>query len=129
VNRRQVSQAVVIGGLAVILSGGRALAHARLASASPSPGAVLHGVTDMIDAVFSRPLDSRNSVIVVRNENGRRVDRGDVHCAPDHPKQLRVGLNQLVIGTYHVHWHAVTADGHTADGSYEFRVAAAGAGS
>ena len=38
------------------------------------------------------------------------------------PRCARVGLKPLAAGTYRVHWHVLSVDTHTTQGSFTFRV-------
>lgn len=71
---------------------------------------------------FTEALEPRFSTIVVTDTQQQRVDKGDVHPAPDNPKRLIVGLKSLAPGKYKVIWHAVSVDTHSTDGTWVFTV-------
>jgi methionine-rich copper-binding protein CopC len=100
-----------------------ALAHAQLRSAAPPVGSTVHAAPGDVEIVFSEGVEPRFSAIVVQDETGKRVDKGDVHTLPGDDKRLAVGLGPLPPGTYKVIWHATAVDTHKTEGSFTFTVA------
>jgi methionine-rich copper-binding protein CopC len=102
---------------------GTALAHADLASADPAAGASVKTAPTTISITFTEEVEPKFSSIEVLDANGKRVDDGAAHTAPDNEKLLSVGLKPLAPGTYKVIWHATAADdSHKTKGSYAFTV-------
>ena len=68
----------------------------------------------------SRKTWSRHSArLDVRDAEGARVDQGKAQVSET---VMRVGLKPLLLGTYKVHWRAVSADTHAIEGSFSFQV-------
>jgi methionine-rich copper-binding protein CopC len=112
--------------LVVVLSlagGGAALAHADLASADPAADATVKTAPTAISITFTEEVEPKFSSIQVLDAEGKRVDDGKAHTAPDNEKLLSVGLKPLAPGTYMVIWHATAADdSHKTKGNYAFTV-------
>lgn len=102
---------------------GAALAHADLASADPAVGATVKTAPTEVSIVFDEEVEPKFSSIQVLDANGKRVDEGTAHTAPDDKKLLSIGLKPLASGTYKVIWDVMSADdSHRTKGSYEFTV-------
>jgi methionine-rich copper-binding protein CopC len=101
--------------LLAMLSAAAAHAHAFLDHASPLVGGTVAAapreVTLWFEPVFSR--------VEVSDSNGARVDQGKAQVSGS---IMRVGLKPLAAGTYRVHWHVLSVDTHTTQGSFTFRV-------
>ncbi len=111
--------------LAIVLAlGGAATAsaHADLISADPAPGSTVTGSPSAIRLSFSQPLLSASHV---------ELSTGQFQAVPAVTTQvagseLRAILAQpLAPATYTVQWTAVSDDGHSTQGSYQFAVAPA----
>jgi copper resistance protein C len=97
-----------------------ALAHAHLKAASPAADAVVTSTPSEVTLDFSEEVEPKFSSIEVDDAKGARVDKGDVHVAPDNAKHLAVGLKPLEPGTYKVIWRVLSTDTHKSNGSYSF---------
>ena len=99
-----------------------AFAHAYPVQETPKSGAVLAVAVKVVSIAFTEDVNTHFSGIVVINKNGQRVDNGNVLRNANNPKVLRVGIKHdgLPAGVYKVIWHALSADGHRTQGSYEF---------
>jgi methionine-rich copper-binding protein CopC len=64
-------------------------------------------------------LEPSFSTVAVTGPNGARVDAGKAQISGN---TMRVGLKATGAGTYHVHWHALSVDTHTTQGSFTFHV-------
>lgn len=110
-------------GIAVLLAtSSPALAHALLQTASPPVGSEVSSAPSIITLDFSEAVEPRLSTVTVSAADGSRVDKRDLHTAPDDPKRLVLGLTRLANGTCTVVWHAVSVDKHSTEGSYHFTV-------
>lgn len=98
-------------------------AHAVLEHASPPVGGTVRVAPRQVRLVFSEPLDPASSAVRVLDESGARVDRDPVRVEPRDARVVRVPLAPLRPGAYRVRWRAVSADGHTTEGEFTFRVA------
>ncbi len=109
--------------LAVLLASRPALAHARLKSASPPPGAELDRAPALISITFSEALEPRFSGIAVTDAVGISHTAGPAVAGAE-PQTLQVPLIPLPPGTYLVAWRATSTDTHHTEGSYRFTVRA-----
>ena len=80
-----------------------------------------HGTTAPRRAfpVFTQKLEPAFSTVEVRDANGTRVDQGKARSAPT---RCVSGSSRLPPGTYKVHWHALSVDTHTTEGTFTFQV-------
>jgi methionine-rich copper-binding protein CopC len=99
-----------------------ALAHAHLKAASPAADAVVTSAPSEVALDFSEDVEPKFSSIEVDDAKGARVDKGDVHVAPDNAKHLAVWLKPLEPGTYKVIWRVLSTDTHKSNGSYSFKL-------
>jgi len=99
-----------------------AFAHASLVSAAPAPGETVPPALAEIRLTFDEPLTVGSTFVVYAG--GFQVVSG---IAPQVEGQtLRASLAApLASGTYAVQWKAVTEDGHSVEGSYQFGVSEA----
>jgi methionine-rich copper-binding protein CopC len=98
-------------------------AHALLKAATPPVGSTVKAAPLEVAIVFSEAVEPKFSSIEVRNAVGARVDKNDVHTAPDNGKRLIVGLQTVPPGTYKVIWHVTSVDTHKTQGNFKFTVA------
>lgn len=100
-----------------------AYAQVELVDASPAPEAVLLAPPESITLTFSHPLSDQGSSIVVTDEDGEPVDKGDTHVLLDDRHILLVSLPVLIEGTYTVTYAAAgLGDSVVTMGSYQFIV-------
>lgn len=102
-------------GLATIA----ARAHAFLDHASPLVGSTVSTAPHEVSLSFTQNLEPSFSTVQVTGPNGARVDTGKAQVGGN---SMRIGLKAAGSGTYHVHWHALSVDTHTTQGSFTFRV-------
>ncbi len=62
------------------------------------------------------------SKVKVKNQNGQRVDNGEVAHINNNAKTLQVGLKTLPPGKYDVTWNVVAGDGHRIKGGMSFSI-------
>ena len=97
-----------------------AQAHAFLDHASP-----------LVGSTVARAPHEVVAVVHAKSGAGFQHGRGDrrqaapasIRARPQvSGNTMRVGLKALGPGTYHVHWHALSVDTHTTEGSFTFQV-------
>ena len=96
-----------------------AQAHAFLDHASPLVGSTVASAPREVSLTFTQNLESAFSSVQVTDANGARVDQGKAQISGN---TMRVGLKASGPGAYHVHWHALSVDTHTTQGSFTFHV-------
>ena len=97
-----------------------AAVHAHLVSSSPADGDALEQSPREIRLVFSEPVESALSRVVLVSAAADRVvpvrsDSTDVRV-------LVGSLAPLAVAEYRVDWRTVSADGHPVEGSFRFTV-------
>lgn len=112
----------ILASMMSILLTEAALAHAFPAQEIPKSGAVLAVPPEIVSITFTENIDAHFSGIIVTNQNGQRVDDGDILRDANNQKILSVGMKKgdLPAGVYKVTWHALSSDGHRTQGSYKF---------
>lgn len=114
--------AIAMAFAASLFTAARAHAHAFLDHAVPAVGSTVPTAPADIALWFTEHIEPAFSTATVTNAAGERVDRGDAHVAADNPAELQLGLKPLPPGTYTVHWHVVSVDTHTTEGTFSFDV-------
>ncbi len=102
-----------------VFSGTAAHAHAFLDHASPLVGGTVAAAPREVSLWFTQSLEPAFSRVEVTDANGSRVDQGKAQVSGS---TMRVGLKPLGAGTYRVHWHVLSVDTHTSQGSFTFHV-------
>ena len=97
-------------------------AHAHLETSTPAANAKLAEAPAEITLDFSEAIEPKFSAIEVDDAKGARVDKGDVHTAPDNAKRLIVSINAPGPGVCKVTWHVLSVDTHKTQGSFSFSV-------
>jgi copper resistance protein C len=111
---------VIIASLLLIMLGATgAEAHAHLDHSSPAVGSTVPSAPQEITLWFTQNLEAVFSTVEVLDGNGGRVDDGKPSISGN---TMRVALKPLPPGTYRVHWHALSVDTHTTDGTFTFQV-------
>jgi methionine-rich copper-binding protein CopC len=93
--------------------------HAFLDHASPLVGGTVAAAPREVTLWFTQSLEPAFSRAEVTDANGARVDQGKAQVSGS---TMRVGLKPVGAGTYRVHWHALSVDTHTTQGSFTFHV-------
>lgn len=101
-----------------------ALAHAKLARSQPKSRETLSQPPKLIELWFTEALEPGLNTIEVKDQQGNRVDRGQVTLAEEN-KKAQVELGELKPGVYTVVWKSLSADQHAIRGRFTFTVAAA----
>jgi copper resistance protein C len=110
---------VVASLLIAALCATGAQAHAFLDHASPLVGSTVQTAPHELTLSFTQNLEPAFSTVQVTGPNGARVDQGKPQISGN---TMRVGIKAAGPGTYHVHWHALSVDTHTTQGSFTFTV-------
>jgi methionine-rich copper-binding protein CopC len=113
---------VLVSLLLTALGTTGAQAHARLDHASPAVGSAVPTAPQEVTLWFTQNLEAVFSTIEVFDMSGARVDEGKPNISGN---TMRVALRPLVPGTYRVHWHALSVDTHTTEGTFTFQVGGA----
>jgi methionine-rich copper-binding protein CopC len=109
--------------VACLTSASPALAHAHLNAESPPADGVLAASPPTLSLGFSEGLEIGLSGVILKGQDGRVIPTGAAVLTPNDDKKISVPLNgALSAGKYTVKWHALSRDGHTTHGSYEFTV-------
>lgn len=109
----------LISALAIALAANAAQAHAFLDHATPLVGSTVSTAPTELSLSFTQNLEPSFSTVEVTGPKGARVDTGKPQISGN---TMRVGLKAGGPGTYHVHWHALSVDTHTTQGSFTFHV-------
>lgn len=96
-----------------------AQAHAFLDHASPAVGGTVQTAPSELTLWFTQNLEPAFTTVEVLDSSGARVDDGKPQISAN---VMRVGLKPLPPGSYSVHWHALSVDTHTTQGSFSFTV-------
>jgi methionine-rich copper-binding protein CopC len=110
---------VIVSLLLVTLGVVGAQAHAFLDHASPLVGSRVATAPREVSLWFTQNLEPAFSSIQVTDSSGARVDQGKAQISGN---TMRIGLRALKPGSYRVHWHALSVDTHTTQGSFTFTV-------
>jgi copper resistance protein C len=105
--------------LAAALGAPAAQAHAFLDHATPLVGSTVPTAPQELTLSFTQNLEPAFSTVAVTGPNGARVDDGKPQISGN---TMRVAIKAAGPGTYQVHWHALSVDTHTTQGSYSFHV-------
>jgi methionine-rich copper-binding protein CopC len=118
-NPARVLAIAAIVGLALT---GQTLAHAHLLSAAPPVnGAVATSPTEL-DLKFSEDLYLKFSGVRLTGPGKAPVQAGEATRMGGDATLMVPLSGMLAPGVYTVDWHALSADGHKAVGSYTFTV-------
>jgi methionine-rich copper-binding protein CopC len=109
----------ILSLLLIALGAGAAQAHAFLDHASPLVGSTVQTAPHEVSLSFTQSLEPAFSTVQVTDASGGRVDQGKAQVSGN---VMRVGLKSLAPGSYKVHWHALSVDTHSTEGSFSFHV-------
>jgi methionine-rich copper-binding protein CopC len=111
---------LVLFSLFVIASaGGAAQDHALLDHASPLVGSTVPSAPHEVTLSFTQNLEPAFSTVEVTDSGGARVDQGKATITGS---TMQVALKSLPAGSYKVHWHALSVDTHSTQGTFTFHV-------
>lgn len=113
------SLVALIAAAVLMLVPAAADAHAFLDHASPLVGSTVQAAPHELTLWFTQNLEPAFSTVQVTGPSGARVDQGKPRISGN---TMRVSIKPAGSGTYHVHWHALSVDTHTTQGSFTFHV-------
>lgn len=113
---------VIAACAALVLSGTTAFAHPRLIRATPAVDGSVRTTPNEVTLWFNERLEAAFSSVVIRDSEGKQIDKGDAKLDKADRKIMRVSLPPLTPGVYKVEWHAMSADTHKIEGDFTFRV-------
>jgi methionine-rich copper-binding protein CopC len=110
---------IIVSLLLVPLATTAAQAHAFLDHASPLVGSTVPSAPHEVVLTFTQNLEASFSTVTVTGPGGARVDAGKPQVSGN---TMSIGLTGSAPGAYKVHWHALSVDTHTTEGSFTFTV-------
>jgi copper transport protein len=113
--------AVVVAALAgsLALPAGAA-AHAVLTHSTPHRGATVSEAPDAIVFDFNEPVEVSFGALRVFDEDGERVDAGEIVRPNGSSRSVGVKVGDLGRGLYTATFRVVSADGHPVSGGFTF---------
>ena len=105
--------------LLVPLAATAARAHAFLDHASPAVGSSVASAPSEVVLTYTQNLEASFSTVAVTGPGGANVATGKPQISGS---TMRVGIKASGPGTYKVHWHALSVDTHTTEGTFSFTV-------
>ena len=99
-----------------------ASAHTHLVRATPAVDGTVRAAPGEVTLRFNKRLESAFSSVLVRDSDGKQVDKGNAQLDKSDRRIMRVALPPLMPGVYKVEWRAVSADTHKVEGDFTFRV-------
>lgn len=97
-----------------------AWAHAFLEHSKPEVGSTVKKSPPEVKIWYTQDLVPAFSTIVVKNAQGKEVDKKNVHVSKKDKALLEVSLPKLPPGTYTVSWHVTSVDTHRTQGKFQF---------
>jgi len=96
-----------------------ARAHAFLDHASPLVGSTVPAAPHEVVLTFTQNLEAAFSTTQVTDSSSARVDQGKAAVSGN---TMTIGLKALGPGSYKVHWHVLSVDTHSTEGTFTFHV-------
>jgi copper resistance protein C len=96
-----------------------ARAHAFLDHASPLVGSTVASAPSEVVLTFTQNLEPAFSTVTVTGPGGAEAGQGKAQVSGN---TMRVGIKGGGAGTYRVHWHVLSVDTHTTEGTFTFHV-------
>jgi len=106
---------------ALLLSAVSAFPHASPIRTSPPADGTVQNAPREVSILFGERVEVSADAIIVQDAGGMRVDQGNAHV-DNNGRIVRAALRPLSAGVYTVAWRVRSADGHTAQGRFTFRV-------
>ncbi|MED4463670.1 copper resistance CopC/CopD family protein [Metabacillus fastidiosus] len=101
-------------------------AHAYVVTSNPEENEILEKAPETVTIEFNETIQKGFNSLIVRNEEGKRVDLKDAYIDPQNKKIFHTGLEDgLKDGVYTVEWRVVSADGHSVRGLIPFGIGTA----
>src|SRR5690554_4760792 len=102
----------------------QAFGHTKLIEMNPQPDSQIELSPEHVHLQFSAKLEAvSGQTLYVEDEAGENIEAGPVQIGED-SKSVQLTLPQLQKGTYTVHYHVMSLDGHMVMGDYQFTVLA-----
>ena len=98
-----------------------AQAHAFLDHAVPAVGSTAPPPHE-VRLWFTEAVEPAFSAVTVTNAAGERVNDGKIAIDSRNPQELRVRVEPLKAGVYHVQWRVISVDTHRTQGNFSFMV-------
>lgn len=111
--------AIVTSLFLTAIGGQAAQAHAFLDHANPLVGSTVATAPHEVTLTFTQNLEPAFSAVEVTDGSGARVDQGKAQVSGN---TMSIGLKSLAAGAYKVHWHVLSVDTHTTQGTFTFHV-------
>jgi methionine-rich copper-binding protein CopC len=109
--------------LSCLLFDSSAWAHAHLRAEVPAADTTVMTAPSAISLTFSEGLELNLSGATLKGTDGSAVSTGAPSLSPNDDKLMTVPITgQLSAGVYTVEWHALSKDGHSTHGTYQFTV-------
>ena len=102
-----------------------AAGHAVLTHSTPHRGATVTDAPPQVVFDFNEPVEVSFGSLRVYDEEGDRVDAGEIVRPNDSPKSVGVKLGGLERGLYTATFRVISADGHPVSGGFSFGVGTA----
>ena len=99
-----------------------ASAHPRLLSAVPAADGTVKTAPNEVTLRFNERLEPAFSSVIIRDFEGKQVDKADAKLDKADRRILRVSVPPLAAGVYKAEWHVMSADTHKVEGDFTFRV-------
>jgi methionine-rich copper-binding protein CopC len=96
-----------------------ARAHAFLDHANPLVGSTVASAPHEVVLTFTQSLEAAFSTVTVTDPGGADAGQGKAQVSGN---TMRIGLKAGGPGTYKVHWHALSTDTHSTEGTFTFHV-------
>ena len=96
-----------------------ARAHAFLDHANPLVGSTVASAPHEVVLTFTQSLEPAFSTVTVTDPGGADAGQGKAQVSGN---TMRIGLKAGGTGTYKVHWHALSTDTHSTEGTFTFHV-------
>jgi methionine-rich copper-binding protein CopC len=109
----------IVALLFIALSPVAARAHAFLDHASPLVGSTVPAAPHEVVLTYTQNLEPAFSTAQVTDSSGARVDQGKAQVGGN---TMTIALKSLGPGSYKVHWHVLSVDTHTTEGTFTFHV-------
>jgi methionine-rich copper-binding protein CopC len=105
----------------LLLSAASAFPHASPIRTSPPTNGTVQSAPREVSVLFGERVEVAADAIIVQDASGTRVDQGHAHLDYN-GRIVRATLRPISTGVYTVAWRVRSADGHTAQGRFTFRV-------
>lgn len=114
---------VLMAVLGALVMAPSASAHAVLTHSTPHQGSAVDNAPSAVQFDFNEPVEVSFGAVRVFDEDGQRVDRGQVSHPDDKQASVAVSLREGVEqGIYTATYRVVSADGHPVAGGFSFGV-------